>query len=160
MLLFPPIQLLAGQKKSAPFWTFDYYQTFFDVDTYQVNSPFQRTVGWTVSYPDIGVFSILHLQSDKSVCFHRSWTESKVQFSQYQERTLWGCISAAILTFTVGTRCEKFSSAPNVMSLYYLLLANLKKQEGGGVVIKLVLFVCLFLRSLLDMCHTRLYHCS
>uniref|UniRef100_F6UG43 Protein YIPF n=1 Tax=Ornithorhynchus anatinus TaxID=9258 RepID=F6UG43_ORNAN len=29
-------QLLAGQKKSAPFWTFEYYQTFFDVDTYQV----------------------------------------------------------------------------------------------------------------------------
>ncbi|KAM4721234.1 protein YIPF1 [Rhinophrynus dorsalis] len=29
-------ELLAGQKKSAPFWTFDYYQTFFDIDTYQV----------------------------------------------------------------------------------------------------------------------------
>ncbi|XP_063795693.1 protein YIPF1 isoform X2 [Pseudophryne corroboree] len=28
--------LLAGQKKTAPFWTFEYYQTFFDVDTYQV----------------------------------------------------------------------------------------------------------------------------
>ncbi|KAM4642825.1 protein YIPF1 isoform 1-T3 [Discoglossus pictus] len=29
-------ELLAGQKKFAPFWTFEYYQTFFDVDTYQV----------------------------------------------------------------------------------------------------------------------------
>ncbi|XP_077309424.1 protein YIPF1 isoform X4 [Lithobates pipiens] len=29
-------KLLAGQKKLAPFWTFEYYQTFFDVDTYQV----------------------------------------------------------------------------------------------------------------------------
>ncbi|XP_023671690.2 protein YIPF1 [Paramormyrops kingsleyae] len=29
-------ELLAGQKKSAPFWTFEYYQTFFDVETYQV----------------------------------------------------------------------------------------------------------------------------
>ncbi|CAJ0947208.1 unnamed protein product [Ranitomeya imitator] len=29
-------ELLAGQKKVAPFWTFEYYQTFFDVDTYQV----------------------------------------------------------------------------------------------------------------------------
>ncbi|NXJ88547.1 YIPF1 protein, partial [Corythaixoides concolor] len=29
-------ELLAGQKKSAPFWTFEYYQTFFDVDTSQV----------------------------------------------------------------------------------------------------------------------------
>ncbi|XP_040195665.1 protein YIPF1-like [Rana temporaria] len=29
-------ELLAGQKKAAPFWTFEYYQTFFDVDTYQV----------------------------------------------------------------------------------------------------------------------------
>lgn len=38
---FPTIQLLAGQKKSAPFWTFEYYQTFFDVDTYQVNTLLQ-----------------------------------------------------------------------------------------------------------------------
>ncbi|XP_036410335.1 protein YIPF1 [Megalops cyprinoides] len=29
-------ELLAGQKKSAPFWTFEYYQTFFDVETHQV----------------------------------------------------------------------------------------------------------------------------
>lgn len=29
-------ELLAGQKKIAPFWTFEYYQTFLDVDTYQV----------------------------------------------------------------------------------------------------------------------------
>ncbi|XP_040216378.1 protein YIPF1 [Rana temporaria] len=29
-------ELLAGEKKAAPFWTFEYYQTFFDVDTYQV----------------------------------------------------------------------------------------------------------------------------
>lgn len=29
-------ELLAGQKKVAPFWTFEYYQTFFDVDTHQV----------------------------------------------------------------------------------------------------------------------------
>ena len=29
-------QLLAGQRKQPPFWTFEYYQTFFDVDTYQV----------------------------------------------------------------------------------------------------------------------------
>lgn len=41
---FPTVQLLAGQKKSAPFWTFEYYQTFFDVDTYQVNTPVRRTV--------------------------------------------------------------------------------------------------------------------
>lgn len=39
---FPTIQLLAGQKKSAPFWTFEYYQTFFDVDTYQVSTPLSR----------------------------------------------------------------------------------------------------------------------
>ncbi|XP_029212366.2 protein YIPF1-like [Acropora muricata] len=29
-------ELLVGQKKQPPFWTFEYYQTFFDVDTYQV----------------------------------------------------------------------------------------------------------------------------
>ncbi|CAL8369758.1 unnamed protein product [Boreogadus saida] len=31
-------ELLSGQKKNAPFWSFDYYQKFFDVDTYQVRS--------------------------------------------------------------------------------------------------------------------------
>lgn len=45
VLTFPSVQLLAGQKKSAPFWTFEYYQTFFDVDTYQVNASLQsRTI--------------------------------------------------------------------------------------------------------------------
>ncbi|XP_026516436.1 protein YIPF2 [Terrapene carolina triunguis] len=29
-------ELLSGQKKQPSFWTFEYYQTFFDVDTYQV----------------------------------------------------------------------------------------------------------------------------
>ncbi len=30
------LQLLAGQKKAPSFWTFEYYQAFFDVDTNQV----------------------------------------------------------------------------------------------------------------------------
>ncbi|XP_075433592.1 protein YIPF2 isoform X1 [Ascaphus truei] len=29
-------ELLSGQKKSASFWTFQYYQDFFEIDTYQV----------------------------------------------------------------------------------------------------------------------------
>lgn len=29
-------ELLGGPKKNAPFWTFEYYQTFFDVETHQV----------------------------------------------------------------------------------------------------------------------------
>ncbi|XP_043819855.1 protein YIPF1 [Dromiciops gliroides] len=41
-------ELLAGQKKSSPFWTFEYYQTFFDVDTYQV---FDRIKGSVVPIP-------------------------------------------------------------------------------------------------------------
>lgn len=35
-------ELLAGQRKQPPFWTFEYYQTFFDVDTYQVG---KRIIG-------------------------------------------------------------------------------------------------------------------
>ena len=31
-----PAQLLSGQKKQPSFWTFEYYQQFFDVDTSQV----------------------------------------------------------------------------------------------------------------------------
>lgn len=29
-------QLLGGQKATASFWTFEYYQSFFNVDTVQV----------------------------------------------------------------------------------------------------------------------------
>ncbi|XP_012877758.1 PREDICTED: protein YIPF1 isoform X2 [Dipodomys ordii] len=42
------MELLAGQKKSSPFWTFEYYQTFFDVDTYQV---FDRIKGSLLPIP-------------------------------------------------------------------------------------------------------------
>ncbi|KAM4604984.1 protein YIPF1 isoform 1-T5 [Polymixia lowei] len=41
-------ELLSGQKKSAPFWTFEYYQTFFDVETHQVKS---RIVGSVLPWP-------------------------------------------------------------------------------------------------------------
>ncbi|XP_023405338.2 protein YIPF1 isoform X3 [Loxodonta africana] len=41
-------ELLAGQKKSSPFWTFEYYQTFFDVDTYQI---FDRIKGSLLPIP-------------------------------------------------------------------------------------------------------------
>ncbi|XP_049630918.1 protein YIPF1 [Suncus etruscus] len=41
-------ELLAGQKKSSPFWTFEFYQTFFDVDTYQV---FDRIKGSLLPMP-------------------------------------------------------------------------------------------------------------
>lgn len=34
------LQLLSNEKsKNAPFWTFEYYQTFFSVDTQEVSSP-------------------------------------------------------------------------------------------------------------------------
>ncbi|XP_049323083.1 protein YIPF1 [Astyanax mexicanus] len=41
-------ELLSGQKKSAPFWTFEYYQTFFDVETHQVKD---RIVGSVLPWP-------------------------------------------------------------------------------------------------------------
>lgn len=41
-------ELLAGQKKSSPFWTFEFYQTFFDVDTCQV---FDRIKGSLLPIP-------------------------------------------------------------------------------------------------------------
>ncbi|XP_056149283.1 protein YIPF1 isoform X2 [Lampris incognitus] len=41
MILFS-FKLLSGKKKSAPFWTFEYYQTFFDVETHQIKD---RIVG-------------------------------------------------------------------------------------------------------------------
>ncbi|XP_032230083.1 protein YIPF1 [Nematostella vectensis] len=30
------VELLGSERKAPPFWTFEYYQAFFDVDTYQV----------------------------------------------------------------------------------------------------------------------------
>lgn len=41
-------ELLGGQKKSAPFWTFEYYQTFFDVETHQVKD---RIFGSVLPWP-------------------------------------------------------------------------------------------------------------
>lgn len=41
-------ELLSGQKKTAPFWTFEYYQTFFDVETHQVKS---RIIGSVLPWP-------------------------------------------------------------------------------------------------------------
>ncbi|XP_028831611.1 protein YIPF1 [Denticeps clupeoides] len=41
-------ELLSGEKKGAPFWTLDYYQALFNVDTYQVKS---RIVGSMVPWP-------------------------------------------------------------------------------------------------------------
>ncbi|KAJ8406288.1 hypothetical protein AAFF_G00305190 [Aldrovandia affinis] len=41
-------ELLAGPKKSAPFWTFEYYQTYFDVETHQV---LDRIKGSIIPWP-------------------------------------------------------------------------------------------------------------
>ncbi|KAK2822663.1 hypothetical protein Q5P01_022728 [Channa striata] len=41
-------ELLSGQKKSAPFWTFEYYQRFFDIETYHVK---ERIIGSMLPWP-------------------------------------------------------------------------------------------------------------
>ncbi|XP_071387487.1 protein YIPF1 [Centroberyx affinis] len=41
-------EILSGQKKSAPFWTFEYYQTFFDVETHHVK---ERIMGSVLPWP-------------------------------------------------------------------------------------------------------------
>ncbi|XP_070775301.1 protein YIPF1 [Enoplosus armatus] len=41
-------ELLSGQKKSAPFWTFEYYQRFFDIETHHVK---ERIIGSVVPWP-------------------------------------------------------------------------------------------------------------
>ncbi|XP_036940632.1 protein YIPF1 [Acanthopagrus latus] len=41
-------ELLSGQKKSAPFWTFEYYQQFFDIETHHVR---ERIIGSMVPWP-------------------------------------------------------------------------------------------------------------
>lgn len=41
-------ELLSGQKKSIPFWTFEYYQQFFDIETHHVK---ERIVGSLVPWP-------------------------------------------------------------------------------------------------------------
>ncbi|XP_068605109.1 protein YIPF1 [Brachionichthys hirsutus] len=41
-------ELLFAQKKSAPFWTFEYYQSFFDVDTHHVK---ERILGSMLPWP-------------------------------------------------------------------------------------------------------------
>lgn len=41
-------KLLSGQKKSAAFWTFEYYQKFFDIDTFHVK---ERIIGSVLPWP-------------------------------------------------------------------------------------------------------------
>ncbi|XP_060939938.1 protein YIPF1 [Limanda limanda] len=41
-------ELLSGQQKSAPFWTFEYYQKFFDVETHHVK---ERILGSVLPWP-------------------------------------------------------------------------------------------------------------
>ncbi|XP_004086748.1 protein YIPF1 [Oryzias latipes] len=41
-------ELLSGQKKSAPFWTFEYYQKFFDIETHHVR---ERILGSLLPWP-------------------------------------------------------------------------------------------------------------
>ncbi|XP_077581225.1 protein YIPF1 [Stigmatopora nigra] len=41
-------ELLSGEKKSIPFWTFEYYQQFFDVDTRRVK---ERIIGSVLPWP-------------------------------------------------------------------------------------------------------------
>lgn len=41
-------ELLSGQKKNAPFWTFEYYQKFFDIETHHVK---ERILGSMLPWP-------------------------------------------------------------------------------------------------------------
>lgn len=41
-------KLLSGQAKNAAFWTFEYYQKFFDIDTYHVK---ERIIGSVLPWP-------------------------------------------------------------------------------------------------------------
>ncbi|XP_029380930.1 protein YIPF1 [Echeneis naucrates] len=41
-------ELLSGQKKSVPFWSFEYYQQFFDVETHHVK---ERIIGSMLPWP-------------------------------------------------------------------------------------------------------------
>ncbi|CAJ1072632.1 protein YIPF1 [Xyrichtys novacula] len=41
-------ELLSGQKKSVPFWTFEYYQQYFDIETHHVK---ERIIGSVRPWP-------------------------------------------------------------------------------------------------------------
>uniref|UniRef100_A0A3Q3K5W3 Protein YIPF n=1 Tax=Monopterus albus TaxID=43700 RepID=A0A3Q3K5W3_MONAL len=41
-------ELLSGQKESPPFWTFEYYQRFFDIETHHVK---ERIIGSMLPWP-------------------------------------------------------------------------------------------------------------
>uniref|UniRef100_A0A4W6EZS9 Protein YIPF n=1 Tax=Lates calcarifer TaxID=8187 RepID=A0A4W6EZS9_LATCA len=41
-------ELLSGQQKSVPFWTFEYYQRFFDIETHHVK---ERIIGSVMPWP-------------------------------------------------------------------------------------------------------------
>lgn len=51
-------ELLSGQQKNAPFWTFEYYQRFFDIETHHVK---ERIIGSLLPWPGKN-FVEVHLQ--------------------------------------------------------------------------------------------------
>ncbi|KAM6919219.1 protein YIPF1 [Xenentodon cancila] len=47
-LLDDKAELLSGEKKDVPFWTFEYYQRFFDIETHHVK---ERIIGSMLPWP-------------------------------------------------------------------------------------------------------------
>ncbi|OCT56744.1 hypothetical protein XELAEV_18004429mg [Xenopus laevis] len=78
--------LLASQKKTSGFWTFQYYQDFFDIDTYQVISGCRccgnQQGGERKSHSCHHGCSTLHLL----VAYLRFWTGSEAPLYPFQRR--------------------------------------------------------------------------
>lgn len=92
-------ELLSGQKKSAPFWTFEYYQTFFDIETHQVKD---RIIGSLLPWPGKN-FVRLHIRSNPDL-YGPFWICATLVFAI--------AISGNISSFLVHSGKPKYKYVP------------------------------------------------
>ncbi|XP_016341732.1 protein YIPF1-like [Sinocyclocheilus anshuiensis] len=93
-------ELLSGQRKSAPFWTFEYYQTLFDVDSHQVKN---RIIGSILPWPGKN-FVEVYLRSNPDL-YGPFWICATLVFAI--------AVSGNISSFLVNQGQPKFRYVPD-----------------------------------------------
>ncbi|XP_071485077.1 protein YIPF1-like [Diadema antillarum] len=104
-------ELLSGQKKKPSFWTFEYYQQFFDVDTQQVG---RRLLGSFIPNPT------------------KSFLDSHIRPSPDLYGPLWVCIT---LIFTIAISGDMADYIANRYSTQYSWHAHFSNVTIAAVVI-------------------------
>lgn len=140
------LQLLSGQKKSIPFWTFEYYQQFFDIETHHVI--FFNLLKFL---PQFVILERVHQNKGSShwlqyvMCISSRWRRGSLDhWCHGLGRTLFRSTFGEILIFMV--------SMFHVL-VKWLVISQRETQTGS-----LITNVCAC-RAILDLHHSCVCHC-